>query len=292
MSSLLALSNSFLFVPAIRPERLAKALATSADMVIADWEDAVAPQDKDAARAALVAACEALDAASRARLLVRINAHGTPWHAADVQALKVLVQMGVAGACVPKSESGEVLAGIAQAAGRDCAILALVESVAGLDAIDAIAKAPQVQRIAFGHLDFQVDARMQCGADEIELLPIRMAMVLASRRANIAQPVDGVTVDTRDEARMRSDSERARRMGFGAKLCIHPSQVAVVNGVYEPTAAEVDFAQKVQQAMEAAHGGVCVVDGRMIDAPVLALAGQTLARHAWAQKRQGAGLLR
>ena len=143
----------------------------------------------------------------------------------------------------------------------------------------------QVRRIAFGHLDFQVDARMRCAADEMELLPIRMQIVLASRRAGIAQPVDGVTVDTRDESRIRSDSERAQRMGFGGKLCIHPAQVAVVNGVYEPSSAEVEFAQKVQRAMQEAHGGVCVVDGRMIDAPVLHLAGQTLERHAWARQR-------
>ncbi len=285
MSQLLERANSFLFVPASRPERLAKALATDADMVIADWEDAVSPQDKDAARLALLAAVAELDAASRARLLVRINPVGTPWHEADVQALRTLVHAGIAGACVPKSESGAALAHIVRIAGADCAMLALVESVAGLDAIDEIAKAAQVRRIAFGHLDFQVDARMRCAADEMELLPIRMQIVLASRRAGIAQPVDGVTVDTRDESRIRSDSERAQRMGFGGKLCIHPAQVAVVNGVYEPSSAEVEFAQKVQRAMQEAHGGVCVVDGRMIDAPVLHLAGQTLERHAWARQR-------
>jgi citrate lyase subunit beta/citryl-CoA lyase len=226
MSALVQHACSFLFVPANRPERLPKALASGADMVIADWEDAVAPADKDGARAALLAACADLAPAQRARLLVRINAAGTAWHAPDLRALAQLVGQGVAGAVVPKAESADTLQGVATAAGSACALVPLIESVAGLDAADALARAPQVARLAFGHLDFQVDAGMQCAPDEAELLPVRMALVLASRRGALAQPIDGVTVDTRDAATTTADTRRAQRMGFGAKLCIHPAQVA------------------------------------------------------------------
>lgn len=288
MVALVQQACSFLFVPATRPERLAKALASGADMVIADWEDAVAPADKDGARAALLAACAELSSAQRARLLVRTNAEGTPWFAADVQALHTLVQQGIAGAVLPKAESAATMARVAQAAGPACALLPLVESVAGFDVLDALARAPQVARLAFGHLDFQVDAGMQCGPDEGELLPIRMAFVLAARRANLPAPVDGVTVDTRDAACTTADTARAQRMGFGAKLCIHPAQVAAVHAVFAPSAEAVARALQVQQAMDAAQGGVCVLDGRMVDAPVLHLANQTLQRHAWAQQRAGA----
>jgi citrate lyase subunit beta/citryl-CoA lyase len=170
-------------------------------------------------------------------------------------------------------------------AGAGCALLPLVESVAGLDALDALARAPQVERLVFGHLDFQVDAGMQCGPDEAELLPVRMAMVFASRRAGLAQPVDGVTVDTRDAALTTADTQRAQRMGFGAKLCIHPAQVAAVHAVFDPDATSVAQALRVQQALQAAGGGVCVLDGRMVDAPVLKRAEQLLQRHAWAQQR-------
>ncbi|MEG2049098.1 MAG: CoA ester lyase [Comamonas sp.] len=287
MSALVQHACSFLFVPANRPERLPKALASGADMVIADWEDAVAPADKGSARAALLAACADLAPAQRARLLVRINAAGTAWHAADVQALAQLVQQGVAGAVVPKAESAGTLHDVAAVAGSACALVPLIESVAGLDAVDALACAPQVARLAFGHLDFQVDAGMQCAPDEAELLSVRMALVLASRRGGLAQPIDGVTVDTRDAAITTADTQRAQRMGFGAKLCIHPSQVAAVHAVFAPTAEAVARAQQVVQAMEAAQGGVCVLDGRMVDAPVLHLARQTLQRHAWAQQRSG-----
>ena len=161
----------------------------------------------------------------------------------------------------------------------------LVESVAGLHAVDTLATAPQVARLAFGHLDFQVDAGMACGADEAELLPVRMALVLASRRAGLAAPVDGVTVDTRDPERMRHDANRARRMGFGAKLCIHPAQVAPLHAAFDPDDAAVAQALRVQQALRDAGGGVCVLYGRMVDAPVLLQAEQTLARHARAQQR-------
>ncbi len=276
---------SFLFVPATQPDRLPKALASGADMVIADWEDAVAPADKERARSALAEAVAALDGARRERLLVRINAEGTPWFAADLQALPQLTAQGLAGAVVPKAESAQTLQAVARAAGPQAALLALVESVAGLYAVDVLAAAPQVARLAFGHLDFQVDAGMACGPDEAELLPMRMAVVLAARRAGMAAPLDGVTVDTRNPERMASDAERARRMGFGGKLCIHPAQVPVLHAAFDPGEAAVAHARRVQQALQEAGGGVCVLDGRMVDAPVLAQARQTLERHAHAQRR-------
>ncbi len=276
---------SFLFVPATQPDRLPKALASGADMVIADWEDAVAPADKERARSALAEAVAALDGARRERLLVRINAEGTPWFAADLQALPQLMAQGLAGAVVPKAESAQTLQAVARAAGPQAALLALVESVAGLYAVDVLAAAPQVARLAFGHLDFQVDAGMACGPNEAELLPMRMAVVLAARRAGMAAPLDGVTVDTRNPERMASDAERARRMGFGGKLCIHPAQVPVLHAAFDPGEAAVAHARRVQQALQEAGGGVCVLDGRMVDAPVLAQARQTLERHAHAQRR-------
>ncbi len=285
MSIPVAQACSFLFVPATHPERFQKALASGADMVIVDWEDAVAPADKAGARVALLEAALTLDAAQRARLLVRLNAEGTPWFADDLAALAQLMARGLAGAVVPKAEHLPTLQAVAHAAGTRAALLPLIESVAGLDAVDALAAGPQVARLAFGHLDFQVDAGMACGPDEAELLPVRMALVLASRRAGLAAPIDGVTVDTRDPERMAQDAERARRMGFGAKLCIHPAQVAPLHAAFDPDAATVAQALRVQQALQDAGGGVCVLDGRMVDAPVLKAAEQTLQRHARAQQR-------
>ncbi|EED69923.1 CoA ester lyase [Comamonas testosteroni] len=285
MSTLLHNACTFLFVPANRPQRLVKALASGADMVIADCEDAVAPGDKQAARLALEQAVQQLSMSERERLMVRINAWETPWFDEDLRALARLVADGVAGAVVPKAESAAVLQQIAGAAGPRCALLPLVESVAGLDACDALAGTAQVVRLAFGHLDFQVDAGMQCEPDEAELLPVRLALILASRRRGLARAVDGVTIDTKDAARLESDTGRALRMGFGAKLCIHPDQVGTVNRVFAPCNPAVAQARAVVQAMQASGGGVCTVNGKMVDAPVLHLAQQTLARHIWAQQR-------
>lgn len=273
----LALARSFLFVPASRPERYAKALASGADAVIVDLEDAVAPADKAAARQALLQGFAGLDAAQRARVVVRVNAAGTRWHLDDVLALRALASQGLSALMLPKAESAAALAEVAAAMGPACALLPLIESVAGLDAAGALAACPQVLRLAFGHLDFQADAGLACAADESELVPVRLALVLASRRAALAAPVDGVSPGTQDTAQLALDAARGRRGGFGAKLCIHPAQVALVNAAFAPSAAELDWAQRVIVAFAAAGGGVFSLDGRMVDAPVLRLAQRTLA---------------
>lgn len=276
-SGALAAARSFLFVPATRPERYAKALASDADAVIIDLEDAVAIGEKAQARGQLATAFAAISAQDRKRLMVRINASGTPWLEADLNLVQTLAAQGLAGVMVPKAESAADLQRVAAAVGPLCALLPLIESVAGLDHVDALAATPQVLRLAFGHLDFQADLGLACAGDEAELVPVRLAMVLATRRAGLAPAVDGVTPGTQDIAQLQFDAARSRRGGFGAKLCIHPAQAAIVNAAFAPSAAELDWAQRVVTALEAAGGGVVSLDGRMVDTPVLRLAQRTLA---------------
>lgn len=275
---MIASARSFLFVPANRPERFAKALASGADAVIIDLEDAVSPADKPAARGALAQAFVELPVSDRSRIVVRMNALGTPFHDDDLSLLKSLVAQGLAGVMVPKAETVPGLQRVADALGPRCALLPLIESVAGLDTADALAGGPQVLRLAFGNLDFQADLGLACGPDESELVPVRLAVVLASRRASLPPPVDGVTPGTQDMVQLQADASRARRGGFGAKLCIHPAQVAGVNAVFTPTPTELDWAQRVLAAFEAAGGGVFSLEGRMVDAPVVRLAQRTLAQ--------------
>lgn len=278
MSAALASARSFLFVPANRPERFAKALASGADAVIIDLEDAVSPADKPAARGQLAAGFAQINPAERARLVVRLNAPGTPFHEDDLILLQQLVAQGLAGVMVPKAETVDGLWRVATAIGPAGALLPLIESVAGLDAADALARASQVLRLAFGNLDFQADLGLACAPDEAELVPVRLAVVLAARRASLPPPVDGVTPGTQDMAQLQLDAARAQRGGFGGKLCIHPAQVAGVNAAFSPSAAEVEWAQRVLAAFDAAAGGVCSLDGRMVDAPVVRLAQRTLAQ--------------
>ena len=112
----------------------------------------------------------------------------------------------------------------------------------------------------------------------------RLALVLASRRACLVAPVDGVTLGTGDMAQVQADAGRSRRGGFGAKLCIHPTQVAIVHLALGPTKAEVDWARRVADNSRDTGGGVFTLDGRMVDAPVLLLARQTLAQHEAAKQ--------
>ncbi|MEP6722009.1 MAG: CoA ester lyase [Variovorax sp.] len=279
----LALARTFLFVPADRPERFARALGTGAGAVIIDLEDAVAPDKKASARALLEEGLLALPEADRARVLVRVNAAGTPWHGEDIALAARLAVAGLAGLVAPKAEDPRDLAALAEAMGSAGVLMPLIESAAGWAALDAIAAAPQVLRLAFGHLDFQADLGLACDADEAELVSVRLAIVLASRRAGLAAPVDGVTPDWRDVARLESDVRRARRGGFGGKLCIHPEQVAPAHRALGPSVDELAWAHRVIGAAQVARGGVISLDGRMVDLPVVKLAERLLSLDAQGQ---------
>jgi citrate lyase subunit beta/citryl-CoA lyase len=264
----MTLARSFLFVPGDRPERFDKAYAAGADAVIVDLEDAVAPADKVAARAHL------RDWLNGGRpVYVRINAAGSPWFQDD---LALCAHPGVAGIVLPKGEEASDLQLLAAAGART--ILPLVESALGLWNALALARGPHVQRLVFGSIDFCADAGIREGHET--LLYARSQLVLASRVAGIAAPVDGVTVALDDPALVRRDTLRARDLGFGAKLCIHPKQIEAVHAAFLPTAPELAWARKVQAAFRAAQGAAVAVDGKMVDRPVLLLAEQMLGEAA------------
>ena len=251
-------ARSWLFVPGSRPERFDKALAAGAGVVIVDLEDAVAPTDKNRARDAVAAWLQ-----PRHAVVLRINSADSPWFVAD---LALCDRPGVAAVMLPKAEHVATLAAVAQAGGK--ALLPLVESAAGIAALDALAAAPGVQRLTFGSIDLQADLGMR-DATEDELLCFRTAIVLASRRAGIGAPIDGVTTAIDDGARLQADVQRARRLGFHGKLCIHPKQVAAVNALFAPTIDEVAWARRVLDAAAAAGGAAIAINGKMIDRPVL-----------------------
>ena len=250
--------RSLLFVPGSRPERFDKALAAGAGAVVLDLEDAVAPSDKERARESVRAWLTPAH-----RVVVRVNAADTPWFAAD---LALAAQPGVAALMLPKAEGAEALAAALRAGAK--ALLPLIESAAGFAVLGTIAAAPGVASLVFGSIDFQVDLGMR-DAREDELLPFRTQIVLVSRLAGIAPPVDGVTTALDDEAQLRDDVLRARRLGFGGKLCIHPRQVASVNRWLAPSEEEQAWARRVLDAAAASGGAAVAVDGKMVDKPVL-----------------------
>jgi citrate lyase subunit beta/citryl-CoA lyase len=251
-------ARSLLFVPASRPDRFDKALAAGADAVVIDLEDAVAPADKEQARRSL-----ADWLAPGHPVIVRVNGAGTDWFADD---LALCARPGVAAIMLPKAECVADLAAVARAGAT--ALLPLIESAAGFAALAELAAAPGVQRLVFGSIDFQVDLGMR-NASEDELLFFRSQLVLASRLAGLQPPIDGVSTAIGDEERLRDDVLRARRLGFGGKLCIHPRQVASVHRHLAPDATELAWAHRVLDAAANAGGAATAVDGKMVDKPVI-----------------------
>lgn len=251
------LARSLLFVPGDRPDRFDRAAASGADLVVCDLEDAVAGAAKDTAREQVTGWLDTGGSAA-----VRINAAGTPWYAADCAALRGLD--GLSAVMVPKAEDPDALGSLAASLG-DIPVVALVETALGLHRVVDLASVPGVVRLAFGSVDFALDTG--CAQDDTALLHARSSLVVASRVAGVAQPVDGVTVALDDPDAAGRDATQARRLGFTGKLCVHPRQVPAVNAAFTPSAEEVDRARRVVAA--AGDGAASRVDGEMVDVPVL-----------------------
>jgi citrate lyase subunit beta / citryl-CoA lyase len=264
--------RSYLFVPGNRAERFDKALASGADAVVLDLEDAVTPEDKGIARDAVARYLAAADGTMRQRLVVRINDQSTPWFDAD---LAMLAASRARSVMLPKAEAVATVARL-RAACPGIEVLALVESARGVLRAQALASAEGVVRLVFGTLDFALDLGLS--GDPTGLDHAASHLALASRAAGLPPPVAGVTPDIDDSARLLADFARARAHGFGAKLCIHPKQIAPVHEALQPSATELDWARRVVEASQGAQGAV-QVDGRMVDKPVLQRALRMLAQH-------------
>jgi citrate lyase beta subunit len=250
-------ARSYLFVPATRPDRVGKALASGADAVIVDLEDAVAEADKDAARQSL----GRLEPAGPC--VVRINGADTPHHREDLAAVASLDW--VSAVLVPKVEEPGVVDAVRSALPAGRPVLAIVESARGILAAETIATGG-VARLVFGVVDYLAD--LGVGPSPEVLHYPRSRLVLASVAAGLPRPVDGPHLAIGDTAALASDAVAAKALGFGAKICIHPAQVPVVNDAFAPTAAEVSWATGVLDAA-ASNSGAFAYDGAMVDEPVL-----------------------
>ncbi len=269
-------ARSWLFAPATRPERFAKAAASGADRVIVDLEDAVAPEAKAAARSALGAAA----LPGGVPVYLRVNGADTSWFEED---LRAAASLPIAGVVLPKAETPGQIARVRDAlavagARAAAAVVALVETAAGVWNVLDLARAPGVERLAFGAIDFGLDAGVE--GDGEELAFARSRLVLASRVAGIAPPIDAVTPAIDDEARLVADLQRARRYGFGGKLCIHPRQVAAVHRAFAPSPEDVAWARALLDALARipeGERGAFAHGGAMVDRPVIDRARRILA---------------
>ncbi len=251
-----------LYLPASNARAIEKARTLGADVVILDLEDAVAPDAKDGARAAAVAALEGGFGASLAGL--RVNGFGTPWQDADFAAA---ARSAAAFILVPKVDSAdEARAAVGRAGGKP--VWAMIETPRAVLAADAIADVAGVAGLVAGFADLTKDLRAKPGADRQPLLYAASRIVLCARAAGILA-FDGVFTGIGDDAGLEVEARQALAMGFDGKTCIHPGQLGVVNRVFTPTAEELQLAEGLIAAHEAAMAegrGVATFRGKMVEA--------------------------
>jgi citrate lyase subunit beta/citryl-CoA lyase len=270
--------RSLLFCPGNNARVVGKALASAADAVIFDLEDAVPLDQKAAAREIL----RELDVPSKPTY-VRVNGAGTEWHWEDVAAA---CRDGVAGVILPKAESADeiirldgALSALEMTAGIEpgrLEILPLIESAKGVLATSAmLAASPRVASILFGSAeqgDLVADLECEWTPDGTALLAARSSVLLAARAAGVEHPLDAVFMNIADGEALRRECELARRLGYTGKAVIHPSQVEVVHDVFTPSRARVAAERRVLDAFDAAvaNGAAAAqLDGRMIDYAVV-----------------------
>jgi len=253
------IAHTYLFVPGNRPDRFAKACAAGADAVIIDLEDAVPPVDKPAARESF-----ARWVSSGQAVHVRINSAATEWFREDAAACR---QLGVAGILLPKTEGAEDIRRLEEIVPGPAPLIAMIETARGFYRALEIARHPRVSRLVFGALDFQLD--LGISGDTDELLYFRSQLVLVSRVAEIAPPVDGINTEIDDPERLRAATMRSIRLGFGGKLCIHPKQLGPVSACFRPTAEEIAWARRVVEAAAASQGAAVAAGGELVDRPII-----------------------
>ncbi len=262
------LGRSYLFVPGNRPDRFEKTRSAGADAVILDLEDAVPSEKKTETREAVSAWLSPERPA-----YVRVNGTATPWFWDDLGAA---ARPGLAEVVLPKAEDPDEISEVTSRLPEEASVLPLLETAAGVWDARALAEAPRVERLAFGSIDFRLDAGIDGEAEE--LLYARSRLVLASRVAGILPPLDGVTAALDGPDWLAEDVDHARRLGFGGKLCIPPEQIEAVNRGFVPSEAEALWARRVLEAEGAAAMEAVRFEGEMIDRPVIERARGILTR--------------
>lgn len=258
--------QSLLFVPGNRPDRFARALASGADAVCIDLEDAVPESDKPAARdAALAAIADNQDG----RLVLRCNPIGTIEGIQDLGAIASAMARSLRAPLLlllPKVENAEQLMVLSQLSGDRLGLVPLIESPRGLRAAHAIGSVPGVAAMMFGGGDLSAELGVELAWEP--LLVARSLFVLACAEAGVpAIDVPWIRLD--DPAGLEAETRKAKTLGFAAKAAIHPAQIAPIHSVMRPTPEEIEEARAAEIAFAEAGGAAVRFRGRMLEAPVM-----------------------
>ncbi len=263
--------RSLLFVPADRPERIEKAAALPADVIVIELEDGVAPPNKALARKEAGRLIAAIDFGHR-EIALRVNKLSTLFGVADVQAVAEWDRKPDL-IILPKAESaGEVRIydELLSEMRADSELMLLVESSLGLQvAAEMVTASKRVSAISFAIAD--LPAELGCRPEWEPMFAIRSSMVTTAALGAVL-PIDPPYLNIKDETGLKQECRRVRDMGYTGKICIHPSQLEPVNQAFSPTSAEIRRAQKIVAAISSQGGGAVLVDGRMVDAPVVKIA--------------------
>ncbi len=273
--------RSWLFVPADNNKKMMKALASSADAVIFDLEDSVAPTHKMLARELLSLLPERVE--GQPERWIRVNPIGTDAHDEDMDALD---DFAIDGIVLPKAESGDDVADFcAELAPRSLPVHAIVtETAASLFGLLSYREAgPSLVAMSWGAEDLSAalgaSSKYATSGELAFTYKMARSLCLAGAVAAEVQPVDGVFADFRDDDGLRAEAEAAAREGFTGKLAIHPAQIAIINSAFTPSAQDVAHACAIVAAFDAQpDAGVVSVDGKMVDLPHLTQARRVLER--------------
>ena len=261
--------RSFIFAPGLRPELYPKALACGADIVCVELEDGVAPHDKDEAREKTMALFAELQADDGVERIVRINCVRSAVGLDDVQAILATGTPPPA-LMLPKVVSPDEIVwldDLLTERGHDTRLHIIIEMNAGLEAVFDIARASsRIDALFFGGVDMSADLR--CKNAWEPLLYARSRVVHAAASVGI-DAIDVPYLDLDDLEGMKAQAQLAKELGFSGKGAVHPKQISALNEVFTPSPEEVAKAQKILAAFEAANTGLVVVDGKLIEKPVV-----------------------
>lgn len=269
--------RSVLFVPGDRPDRCDKAMAAGADAVCVDLEDAVAPAAKAGARdsvAAFLARCDTASHGRRPPVIVRVNEPGSNEGRMDAAALGGCPQPDAF--MIPKVAAADGIRRAQQLLGEDIPLLPIIETARALENAAGIGMAsPAVAALMFG--GFDLSAELGAEPEWEPLLYARSRVVHAAALGGL-DVIDMPSRDFRDVSGLRTEAEKACRLGFTGKVAIHPAQIPVIHDVFTPSPEEVEQARRIIEADRAAGGGAVSLDGRMVDRPVVEAARRVLGR--------------
>ncbi|KOF10215.1 hypothetical protein AC739_10735 [Planococcus glaciei] len=265
--------RSLMFTPGTNKERLLKSVSSEADALLWDLEDAVHPDEKAAARAVIQEALDELEDKPAKPIFLRVNQYGTEWYAEDV---KLARHENVNGIMLPKAESARQVQETWDGMGASGELIALVETAVGIVRLEDIFSNSNVSGVAFGAIDYAVDVDLTLTEAGLEAIYARSRIVTYAKAAGVEGIYDTVFPDIHNTESLQKRAVSARALGFNGQMAVHPKQLETIHEVYSPSREDIDWAVKVlhHAEHEAKGAGVFMLDGKMVDRPIIEKAKQ------------------